>query len=288
MTADWQRPRGAARAPLYGHDLVRLLYLDEAGSDFKAPFGCVAGVLVHGDGHWPEIDRRIAELIVKYVPPPDQDGFVFHATDVYHGSGYFDRRKPEWDRSEKRHPILCDLAKIIEDLALPIVIGAYERGRFGLGLLSPETTPRGKNDLIQSVGVADCLVWADRWLAEYAPDQLATVVHEDKQESKQAIKQIVRTLRSPTEMAASGLDEATLKKFNLPLRRIIDTVHFAEKQDARPLQLADLCAFTWARLLKQQHVPEAVSKIVTTYMSWMPAMALEFFPELAERLPASP
>ena len=34
-------------------------------------------------------------------------------------------------------------------------------------------------------------------------------------------------------------------KVGLPLKRIIDTVHFADKQGAAPLQLADLCAFIW-------------------------------------------
>ena len=56
------------RAPLLGHNLVRLIYLDEAGSDRQAPFLCVAGVLVHGDSQWPEVDRRIEKLIEEYIP----------------------------------------------------------------------------------------------------------------------------------------------------------------------------------------------------------------------------
>ena len=54
------------RAPLLGHNLVRLLYLDESGSDHQAPVLNVAGVLVHGDKEWPEIDRRVLLLIDKY------------------------------------------------------------------------------------------------------------------------------------------------------------------------------------------------------------------------------
>ena len=46
-------------APFLGKNLVRLVYLDEGGTDLKAPVLTVAGVLVHGDQQWPEIDRRI-------------------------------------------------------------------------------------------------------------------------------------------------------------------------------------------------------------------------------------
>ena len=81
---------------------MRLLYLDEAGTDAGAPWMCVAGVLVHGDKEWPEVDLRIKALIDKYIPALHRDGFVFHATDVFrHGSGYFDRRKPEWNRARR-------------------------------------------------------------------------------------------------------------------------------------------------------------------------------------------
>jgi hypothetical protein len=84
------------RAPLLGHNLVRLLYLDESGTNDEDPFLCVAGVLVHGDNQWPEIDRRILNLIDQYIPQQDRIGFCFHATDIFHGSDYFDRKKREW------------------------------------------------------------------------------------------------------------------------------------------------------------------------------------------------
>lgn len=62
--------------PLLGHNLVRLLYLDEAGTDHGASTLLVAGVLVHGDFEWPEIDRRIRALIEKYIPAIDRFGFA--------------------------------------------------------------------------------------------------------------------------------------------------------------------------------------------------------------------
>ena len=73
--------RPSDRAPLLGHNLVRLLYLDEAGTDGRATHMCVAGVLVHGDHQWPEIDRLVGDLITKYIPESDRFGFIFHATE---------------------------------------------------------------------------------------------------------------------------------------------------------------------------------------------------------------
>ena len=61
---------------------MRLVYLDEAGTTSTATSLAVAGVIVHGDDQWPKVDRRIVELIEKYIPEEDRLGFVFHATDL--------------------------------------------------------------------------------------------------------------------------------------------------------------------------------------------------------------
>ena len=234
--------------------------------------------MAHGDRQYPEIDRRILGLIDKYIPPLDRPGFVFHATDVYHGSGHFDRRKPEWDSPRKRIPILNDLAAIIADLNLPIVAGNYEKQTYGhaldpnktedAGVILALSDPEFKAKMIHSGAAVDCLIWADRWLAQYAPTELATVVHEDGTSAKRLIKRIVRVLRSKELLAASKFTPALQEQFSLPLKRIIDTVHFAEKADARPLQLADLCAFTLARGLKNLPLPPYVIDVVLHHMRW--------------------
>jgi hypothetical protein len=229
---------------------------------------CVAGVLVHGDKDWPEIDRRVLALIDKYIPPQDRNGFVFHATDIFHGSGYFDRRKPEWDDPVKRLPILRELANIINELHLPLVFGQYQKDAFGIGIFQSGDSTRIKNNIIHQAALLDCLTWADAWLARYSPNELATVVHEDGIASKKFIKESLRKFRDEEKLEALGLSRDAREGLGLPLKRIIDTVHFAEKLDARPLQLADLVAFILGRSLKSSPVPDDVLEIIAKHLRW--------------------
>ena len=256
-------------APLSGRNLVRLLYLDEAGTTRSATFVAVSGVMVHGDHEWPEVTKRIDALIERHVPALDRPGFIFHATDIFHGSGYFDRRKPEWATPDQRWPILVDLAAIIEELHLPIMLGGYQKDEFGIGMVElQQETSSEKDAFIQNVSVVDCLLRADQWLDRYAPSELATVVHEDGTSAKPMIKRTLKGLRSTMTMDAFGVSQALREKFKLPLRRIIDTVHFADKVDAKPLQLADLCAFTFARFFQHKTIPKGVWDILFRHIQW--------------------
>jgi hypothetical protein len=252
------------RAPLLGHNLVRLVYLDEAGTDFRAPFLCVAGVIVHGDRQWPEIDRKISALIEKYVEEIElRPRFFFHAKDIFHGNGYFDRHKTRWKEPIDRFKVLLDLAGVIGDLKLPVVSGQYEKQGFGYELVSKEERPQIFHNMMHMSAALDCLISADKWLEEYYPDEIATVVHEDGNKSKKHIKLIVRLLRDRDLLVSEGygnLIEAM--PGSIPLKRIIDTVHFAEKPDARSLQLADLCAFTFSRAARKQLLPDGLFDII--------------------------
>ncbi len=252
-------------APLYGTNLVRLLYLDEAGKDAHAPWLCVAGVLVHGDHQWPELTNRISALVEKYVPEEDRHGFAFHATDIFHGSGVFDRRKPEWADPTKRYRVLDDLAKIIDDMTLPLVSGSYEKSSFGLGIYDPMDAQKHESKVIHSIAAIDCLRWADKWLELFAPTELATVVHEDGTRAKTMIKEGLKLLRDEKLMALVNTSPSLLA---LPLRRIIDTVHFAEKADAPGLQMADLCAFILGRALKNLPTPQYATEVILKHRGW--------------------
>ncbi len=250
---------------------MRLLYLDEAGTDrVNAPVLCVAGVLVHGDKQYPEIERRILALVEKYVPERERYGFAFHATDIYHGAKFFDRRKPEWADRDRRNAVLIELAAVIDDLNLPVVLGKYKKEFIRVQQATLDMAAIETDTFTHSVAAFDCLMHADRWLSEYSPDELARVTHEDGTPAKPIIKGIVRSLRNRHYIEnVSGLDEAARVEFGLPITRIVDSVSFEDKSDARPLQLADLCAFIFGRMLKQAHVPPEVMRILLRQAAWM-------------------
>lgn len=256
-------------APLSGTNLVRLTYLDEAGTDASATAVTVAGVMVHGDHEWPEIDKRIDALVEKYVPESDRVGFHFHATDIYHGSGYFDRRKPEWPE-DRRLTVLSNLAQIIRDMHLPVVSGSYRKKKYAADAPQAHRAPADRLRHMHGICILDCLRDANRWLWLFAPQELSTVVHEDLPNTKALFKICVRMVRSEKLLEQNGIDAKARRAAGLPLKHIIDTVHFAEKADAKPLQLADLCAWVLNRSIRGKPVPKDVFAIVREGQFWVP------------------
>ena len=69
-------------------------------------------------------------------------------------------------------------------------------------------------------------------------------------------------------MKLAGIDGEMSKKLGLPLKRIVDTPHFAAKEDAAALQLADLVAFTLGRLTKKKPVVNVISMVLENRLQW--------------------
>lgn len=253
----------------HGPYLVRLVYLDEAGSDHQAPFLAVAGVIVHGDRQWSEVDGRLAELRDRYVDEEHRSGFVFHAKDIFHGNNYFDSSKPEWSDPRRRSGILDDLAKIIEDVNLPVVAAGFEKVK--IKVASPQVIDVKKSHInIHNLAILSCLIRVDKWLSVNAPDELGMIIHEDGTPAKSLVKSTVRFARNAYLIEKLGAGEIfRLIGLALPLTRIMDTVHFVEKPDAGSLQLADLCAFMLGRISRNLRVPKDAAAIMFKSAWWM-------------------
>jgi Protein of unknown function (DUF3800) len=254
-------------------NLVRLVYLDEAGISHEEPALAVAGVIIHGDTQAMEVEKQLDLVRWQHIPEDDWDKVIFHAKDIYHGSKYFDKRKPQWSEKWKRWLILVQLAAIIESMKLPIVAGIYRKEGFG-GTLPDAMASALADDsfkklVIHGSAAVDCVIWTDRWLERFAPDENAVIVAEDNDYIKKALKNAVRCLRSDRLMDAEGFDSETKKRLGLPLKRIIDTPHFAAKIDAPALQLADLVAFTMGRLSKNKPVVTVVSDVLQNQLQWI-------------------
>jgi hypothetical protein len=118
---------------------VRLTFLDESGRSRHEPIIVVAGIIVHGDRTYRKLEECIRRLTVAVIPEEDRDGFIFHAGDLFQGTGYFKDRE-KWPR-EKRFPILRSLAEMPRKLWIPIVFGHFDKSE------KPNRQVREYNDL---------------------------------------------------------------------------------------------------------------------------------------------
>ena len=248
---------------LLGHNLVRLIYLDEAGRSRNEPVVCVAGVLVHGDYQSAAVEEEIEALVNEYVPPDDREDFFFHATDLYHGTKYFHRER--WPRAV-RNEIVLKLAEVIRRVGLPVVAGSCAKA------VGHAAEPFGNitdDDISQTIAAVTCIAHADYWLGTYSPTERGMVVAEDTDKIKRLLKGVIRGLRSRDFLSKHGAPPIVIADYDLPLKRIVDTVHFAAKPDAKALQLADLCAFTFGRALKNLPFWEDVGDILKANAAWI-------------------
>lgn len=223
---------------------MRLAYLDEAGisNPRQEPYLVVAGIILNGDQDWQPLERHLRSIARRHLPGSDGErGFIFHAKDLWHGSGYFDREK--WSR-ESRREILAELIRIPRKFHLPIVLGAVDRLEHHK--ITKRRIPAATDDQITVWAQADAYVQAvaeiDRWMSRAARNEVVMLVAEDTPRAKGAIKLIhdgmIRDDNAHYE--EHGLDVFTT-------RYVVDTVHFAEKAHSALLQIADACAFVIKR-----------------------------------------
>ncbi|KAF0181010.1 MAG: DUF3800 domain-containing protein [Hyphomonadaceae bacterium] len=238
---------------LAGDCLVRFIYLDESGvgSIEREPVFVVAGVIVHADRQWKEIEDRLAVLADRHVPKAHRPDFVFHATELFSGGGTFDRQS--WSK-ESRWAILEDILKIPSEMGLPVVWAATARRPMVVLADMGNRLKRGVTldplEMAHSLSVMACAHEAHGWMEEHAEiDELAQIVAEDTTQRRAAIKKMFNEIRSDqfrNEYVSFFPQDADRGK---PLQRIVNSVQFSEKRESAPLQLADACAFAIRRYL---------------------------------------
>lgn len=230
----------------------RILYLDESGitNDEDAdPYMIVAGVMLHTDSQWRAVRDALQKVADDWLPPQGRKGFIFHAKDIYHGNKSWDR--DVWP-AEIRNQILIELVEITHTLKIPIFAQYVEKKTYGVGILTAEQLSYPHKAVqMQGICALDCVVWADRWLERYAPDENATVTAEDKTDVREVIRNMHVVLKNSKLMESNGLGVIE----GLPLKRIIDGISFQRKNEAVALQLADACAFVLKRGLGKLHIP---------------------------------
>jgi hypothetical protein len=221
---------------------VRFVFTDEGGISRSEPWVVVAGVFVHGDDQLIPLEDELERLKLKHIPEEDRRDFVFHAKDIWSGKGIFKDRE-KWPLA-RRLDILHDLAAVPVKLDIPIVYEALERATLDLAN-SEEAVRAGRPPTSFEESVAahaivfcSCTLRIEQLMREVWPEEVAQMVAEDNDQVRALVKGTHENFRDPSRANGQMMD-ATI----LPLKKIRGSVHFANKAESKPLQLADLCAF---------------------------------------------
>lgn len=222
---------------------MRSVYLDESGisSAKHDTFVVVAGVILHKDQQWQALNEGFQTIIEQYVPAEKRAGFVFHAKDIWHGSGAFDRKTYQHDRAA----VLDALVGLLVKLELPVVWGVCNRLTVEEHL-NTEYDGGSEKRVKQVAYMAaffDAVLKADTWASRYAPSEFLEVVIENNYELRMFAKGVYKKYRNQDKELLEVLP-------GVPMTRIVESPNFVYKDDSPPLQLADLCAFIIMRRLK--------------------------------------
>jgi hypothetical protein len=261
--APWEltekRPRSISGVELDGDNLSRRVYLDESGISTKEKVTVVAGVIVNPDKQWKAIESCIQDLVNEYVPEEHREGFAFHATDLFHGSGkVFDRR---WYPRERSREALKNLLALPLRLHIPVAYGLNCKADNKADMAKFEERyadhPRRIAAVYQAFTYALCAVGVQQYMSRFAePNELAELLCENTEGASKAVRAVHALLKGKELSPAGDVDSlAFLKRLvseHLPLTKIIDGVAFGAKEEAIPLQLADACAFIIRCLIEKK------------------------------------
>jgi hypothetical protein len=232
-----------------------LAYLDEAGiGNIKnEPIVAVAGVIVQSV-QWKATEARINQLIAKYIPRENQGHFIFHAHEMFHGTGKIWGNRAAFT-PEIRRQALEELLSVPATIGFPVLHASVKAEQV---LDDHPLIPRkngkivknGKVVAMHAIAASLCMLMVEKVARDFAKGgDLAIVIHENNDQSRKLVRDVHNFMRKPgmAELARDVPDRNLWKVF--PVQRVIDAAHFAEKQEAPLLQLADACAFVIKRRL---------------------------------------
>jgi Protein of unknown function (DUF3800) len=251
-------------------NVVKLVYIDEAGisNTIHEPYLVVAAIVVNPDKQWRDLERYYDdlanELFADFEQHPDVDPyrFVFHAKDVWHGNGAFDRRK--W-KLQERMKVMSRLAQVPSLFNLRVGLGIIDRERFREEMLrqTPAASPRYIQAMCHTIAFVYAIQDVDAELEKNAPDEVAMLIAEDAPQTKKHISM----LHEGYTASHVGYEDAPKDAFLS--KRIVDTVHFAKKDQSLLLQIADHCAFIAKRkAMKCPHVVPFYHQIKPQFLAY--------------------
>jgi hypothetical protein len=178
--------RAMSRASLIGDDLVRIAFLDESGRSSGEPFIVVAGPIVHGDRTYRRLVERLHDIASMYILEEDRKGFVFHAKNVYHGSGkYFKSRIADWP-PPRRFEMLKALSQIPREFGLPITFGSFDKSGSNLASEVPKAAGLPEKHHLKFKNIFEHVIaftWTEIGIEQqtkrFPRDEICMIVAED-------------------------------------------------------------------------------------------------------------
>jgi hypothetical protein len=220
---------------------VRLIYADEAGVGANEPDTVVVGVIVNADTQWRRAAAAVLELL-STVPEPYRAGFISHASSIFHDK----HLREHWSFGD-RLAFLHGMMSIPARLGLGIAWGLSRRS-LKIDLMPGYTLEQAQH----AFAFQNCLAQADRIIRAFAhPTEVTAVVAEDSPDMRHFLRHVagllsMRPLTIPIEHVRSSKDEHGVearRPVEYRIERMIDTIHFAAKEQAILLQIADACAY---------------------------------------------
>jgi hypothetical protein len=249
-----KRPRSISGVELDGDNLVRFVYIDESGIS-NEPVLVVAGVLIDADSQWKAVQQYLNELVSQYVLEEDRPGFIFHGSDLFHGSGKIWGKRDKYTLDHSREALKA-LLGVPWKFGLPVVFGYIKKYP-----IPPNLTPKQARSIRatnHTVAFSLCAIAAESFMhSSYVdPKEIATLVAENNAETHKAVREahnvLAGTIRSEHDRKMFTFISTQIAPKWLPVRKIVDTVHFAEKHEASLLQIADAYALSIRYCLEEK------------------------------------
>jgi len=219
---------------------MKQINFDEAGTDYGEHTAVVAAVIIDADKQFRIVEQDINDAIGAHIPEDLQDGFIFHAKDVF---GKWKKRYG-WD-IPKCNSIIDAWIDIIRRNNLPVSLSWFPKSFHlvkSLGLQpNPEASKSFGNDSAHFLAFALNFQQCDDFMAEFYPDEVASALVEDCGHMKRYIRDMVDNLKSgEIARVLPGLIRGEIT-------HIKNAVQFCSKKDAILIQLADVAAFSFKR-----------------------------------------
>jgi len=204
----------------------------------------VTGAIIDADKQWKRLEEYYRILAHDIFPHEELFNFVFHAKDIWHGSGPFDRKR--FSRRD-RLTILKRLAQVPALFQIPIACAAIDRVAFTQQESYIERSRNSRHPqqaarlLVHAYAFVRTVHAIDYWMQHHAAsNEVAMLIAEDTAQ----VRSVFEMFHLAYTYKGDDIDELIVRA-----KSIVDNVHFAKKQTSILLQMADHCAFILRRRL---------------------------------------